>query len=296
MFALAKDKPVKAPIKGYVVPMINDVEELMGLPFMSDAKSNYIVGAYLYAICQMTELAGAFKGGAAGQKKCKEIIAAVIANGEKHSDEDIAEFAEKLAPNANDEGLFSNVIGLLSGGKKKSYTTENIDGYYQSLGISGISTSKVCSFLNQLSPFFPSVVSNPAYGKIRYESTWQNYREDLTSWQSILERCAKDMVLMNVLDQEECDKLILIDVRLPSNINACPASVLLALATYLEAADDFPAGWKQGKKAMDQTNPKKLKTMIMAWKKYFEITSDSGNVEAAKTLGDIVKAFKSITG
>jgi hypothetical protein len=287
----SKSKP-SAPIRGFVFPKVSAKEEILKNEFLSDDKSNPIILGYMFSFTCMPGIEGAFQGGAVTQGEYKTYIEELI---KPQTDGSFSPaWIETGSQNVKMANINEIVIGLVSASKKKNLETEHMSGYYASLGVDTIPTGKICKLINSMKGYFPEITSTKGYENIRYDDTWQDYRESLTSWKSILEKCGDDLVKVGAINQAKLDDLLKVDVKQKSTINACPKKLLFIMATYMEAADKMPGKWYQGNKAINENDPKKVKALVKGWKKYFALGSDESAIDAASTQAEVASALNGI--
>jgi hypothetical protein len=287
----SKARP-SAPVRGFIFPKVGSKEEVLKSEYLSDDKSNPVVLGYMYALTVIPSIAGAFQGGAKTQDDYRNFIDELI---KPQSDGSFSPaWVETGKPNVEMKNIVEIVLGLVSASKKKNLETEHMSGYYASLGVESIPTSKICKLINGVKGFFPEITSAKGYEDIRYEDTWQDYRESLTSWQSVLRKCGSDLIKVNAISKADHDALLKVDVKVKANINACPKNLLFIMAAYMEAANKMPGKWHQGNKAVDENDPKRYKALVKGWKKYFALGSDESAIEAAHDQKAVAAAISNI--
>jgi len=275
---------VKAPSPAAIFPEWTGDD--LDLTYVSDEKSSFLAYAYIHALAGLKTGLGAF---ANGEATANVYLQKITEMANKDTEQGVS-----IRKNLAEGGQAVAIIGLIQAAKKKPLETDNMNGYYQSLGCNGMSVSKLTKLINDVAIFHPDITGTDEYKEIRYNSTWQDYRESRASWGNLFKRCRTDLIAYGMITAERAQRLANCSMFDPDQIAEITPKELVIIRAYLDAADGLPKEWPQGDKAYKLFNKRIYNTMVKAFKKRFELAADVEALEAAETteaVDEILRTF-----
>jgi len=205
---------------------------------------------------------------------------------------DEEEFAELVE--AQLLGAPNWLINNVSAAKKKPLTLSNVNGFFASIGMSNMKLTGIDGFFNKVAMFCSDNIADGEFRALLIDNVWGAYRSTRVSTGIVISKLLGEFVEMGILHDGGADyRKIETASRQPWNVaasNDIPEKYKAYAMLFLETAGTPIDSWYQGQKAVSNMPAIRVRTTKHIFKKYMEIKSNVGAVDAATSMAEFQAA------
>jgi len=186
----------------------------------------------------------------------------------------------------NQPGAAGWFFDLFMASKKKPLSSDNVNGYFLSIGVAEVSPAPIADFFNMIRGYMSDKVGLAQYRDATTGNKWMGYRLTRYSAGPAMLLILPDLIQIRAITEANA-ALVRVAALAPWDMvaaDAIPRHAKGVAYVYYEAAGREIDDWKQGSAAADEIPSAIRKAYKAVFKKFFSLKVNTDSVEKAQNM------------